>query len=67
MNKKLILSFTLIMLLIGCSTTAQDAPQASPPDVVTEVPAEIDDTTTQDDLQAFSPDLLRRYKRKWTI
>ena len=57
MNKQLILSFPLIMLLlIGCST-AQDAPQASPPDVATETPAEIEDTT-QAGPQALPPDVV---------
>ncbi|MBP6470705.1 MAG: beta-lactamase family protein [Chloroflexi bacterium] len=64
MNKKLILNLTLIMLLllIGCSSTAQADPQASPPDVVTETEAEMDETTTQDIPQAlpqaFSPDVV---------
>ncbi len=35
MMKKLLLSLTLMMLLLtGCSTPAQDAPQAFPTDVV---------------------------------
>lgn len=55
MNKKHILALILIMLLlIGCSSNAQNEPQASPPDVDTETQAEMDDTTTQDDPQAFS-------------
>jgi CubicO group peptidase (beta-lactamase class C family) len=58
MNKKLLLNLTLIMLLlIGCSSTAQDEPQASPTEVVTETQAEIDDTIAQDDPQASLPDV----------
>ncbi|MBK7897850.1 MAG: serine hydrolase domain-containing protein [Candidatus Promineifilaceae bacterium] len=54
MNKKLLLNLFLIMLLlIGCSSTTQDEPQASPPNVDTETEAEIADTTTQDDPQAL--------------
>lgn len=45
MNKKLILSLTLITLLIGCSSAAQDESQAAPTEVVPETQAEIDDTT----------------------
>jgi D-alanyl-D-alanine carboxypeptidase len=65
MSKKLILNLTLIMLLlIGCSSTAQDDPQASPPDVVTETQAEIEDTTTQDEPQAFPPDVVTEIQAK---
>ena len=46
MIKQLILSLTLILLLLsGCVTTAQDAPQAFPPDVVAEIQAKMDDLT----------------------
>ena len=46
MIKKLILSLTLMMMLLtGCITTAQDAPQAFPVDVVAEVQAKMDDLT----------------------
>ena len=49
MNKKLLLSLTLLLLLlIGCSSTTQDEPQASPTVIVTETPVEMDDATTQD-------------------
>lgn len=52
MNKKRLLNLTLIMLLlIGCSSTAQDEPQASPTEVATEAQAEIDDP------QASLPDV----------
>lgn len=38
MIKQLILSLTLMLLLLsGCTTTAQDAPQAFPPDVLNPV------------------------------
>ncbi|MAT95544.1 MAG: hypothetical protein CL608_00130 [Anaerolineaceae bacterium] len=58
MNKKLVLSLTLILLLlIGCSSTAQDEPQAAQPDVDMETSAEIDDTTTQDDPQTTQQDV----------
>lgn len=60
MNKKLILSFTLIMLLllIGCGSTTHDDSQAHPPDVVTETPAESDGTTTQDTPQTSQQDVV---------
>ena len=59
MNKKLILNLTLIMLLlIGCSSTTQDDPQAPTPDVVTEPQAEIEDTTAQEAPQAFPPEVV---------
>ena len=46
MMKKLILSLTLMLLLLsGCVTTAQDAPQAFPPDAVAAIQAEMDDLT----------------------
>ena len=58
MIKQLILSLTLIILMIGCTTPAQNDQQALPPEVVTETQAEMDDTTTQDDPQAFPPDVV---------
>lgn len=60
MIKQLILSLILIILLLtGCTTTtAPDEPQISPPDVVTETPAEIDDTIAQDNPQVFPPDVV---------
>ncbi|MBK9295263.1 MAG: beta-lactamase family protein [Oligoflexia bacterium] len=46
MIKQLILSLTLIVLLLtGCTTSAQDDRQPFPPDVVTEIQAEMDDLT----------------------
>ena len=46
MIKQLILSLTLMMMMLtGCITTAQDAPQAFPADVVAEVQAKMDDLT----------------------
>ena len=45
MIKQLLLSLTLMLLLSGCTTTAQDAPQAFPPDVVAEIQAKMDDLT----------------------
>ncbi len=45
MIKQLILSLTVLLLLTGCSTPAQDVPQALPPDVVTETQAEMDALT----------------------
>lgn len=58
MNKKLILYLTLILLLlIGCSSIAQDEPQAAEPDVGMETSAEIDDTITQDDPQTTQQDV----------
>ncbi len=46
MIKQLILSLTLMMMLLsGCVTTAQDDPQAFPPDVVAEIQAKMDDLT----------------------
>ena len=49
MNKKIILSLTvLLLLLIGCNSSTQDEPQASPPDNATETAVEIDDATTED-------------------
>ncbi|MCB8976185.1 MAG: beta-lactamase family protein [Ardenticatenaceae bacterium] len=55
MNKKLILTLALILLLlIGCSSTTQDKPQATPTEVVTAAPAEMEEeTAVQDDPQAF--------------
>jgi D-alanyl-D-alanine carboxypeptidase len=53
MNKKIILSLTvLFLLLIGCNSSTQDEPQAAPTEVVTETETEINDTTVQDDSQA---------------
>lgn len=45
--RQLILSLVLMMLLLltGCVATAQNAPQAFPPDVVAEVQAQMDDLT----------------------
>ena len=44
MLKQLFLSLSLIMLLLtGCTTAAQDNPQAFPPDVVADMQAEMDD------------------------
>ncbi|MBP6472646.1 MAG: beta-lactamase family protein [Chloroflexi bacterium] len=62
MIKQLILSLSLLVLLLsGCTTAAQDDPQASPPDVVTQAQAEMDDATAQNDThlfpQAFPPDV----------
>ena len=46
MTKKLIMSLTLMLLLLtGFITTAQDDPQAFPPDVVAEIQAKMDDLT----------------------
>ncbi len=45
MIKQLILSLTLVILLPGLIATAQDGPQAFPPDVVAEIQAEMDDLT----------------------
>jgi D-alanyl-D-alanine carboxypeptidase len=45
MIKKLILSLTLMMLLTGCITTNQDAPQAFPADVAEQVQAKMDSLT----------------------
>ena len=46
MIEKLVLCLTLmIMLLSGCTTTAEDAPQAFPPEAVAEIQAEMDDLT----------------------
>ncbi len=64
MMKKLLLSLTLMMLLLtGCSTPAQDAPQAFPTDVVADVQATMDDLTAdeppaQDAPQAFPADVV---------
>ncbi len=58
MIKQLILALTLMILMIGCTTPAQNDPQAAPPEVVVETQPEIDDTTTQDDPQAFPPEVL---------
>ena len=59
MIKQLILSLTLITLLLaGCTTAAQNAPEASPPDVVSEAQVEIDDATTQDNPQVFPPEVV---------
>ena len=59
MNKRIILNLTLILLLlIGCSSTVQDEPQTSPPDVVTEAPAEIEEPIALDDPQAFPPEVI---------
>ena len=58
MNKKLILTLTLILLLlIGCSSPAQDEPQAAPTEVVTEAPVEMEDTTVQDETQTTQQDV----------
>ncbi|MCB8946145.1 MAG: beta-lactamase family protein [Ardenticatenaceae bacterium] len=58
MNKKLILTLTLILLLlIGCSSPAPDEPQAAPTEVVTETQADMDDTAVQDDTQTTQPDV----------
>lgn len=56
MNKKLILSLTLmLLLLIGCSSPTQDEPQAASTEVV-ETQAEMDDMqTTQPDVAAETP------------
>jgi D-alanyl-D-alanine carboxypeptidase len=45
MIRRLVLSLTLLLLLPGCITTAQDDPQAFPPDVVAEIQAKMDDLT----------------------
>ena len=46
MSKKLILSLTMIMMLLaGCTTTAQNNTQAFPSDVVAEIQAKMDDLT----------------------
>ena len=46
MNKKIILSLTLLfLLLIGCNSSAQDEPQASPTNVATETAVEMDNAT----------------------
>lgn len=59
MNKKRYLILTLIMLLlIGCSSPAQNDPPTSLPDVDTETSAEVvADTDTQDEQQAFPPEV----------
>lgn len=58
MNKKFILSLTLLLLLlIGCSSPTQDASQAPPSDVVTETPAE-SDNPTQDTPQTAQQDVV---------
>lgn len=62
MIKQLILTLTLLILLIGCTTPAQNDPQALPPEVVTETQTEIDDTTTQDDPQALPPEVVAETK-----
>ena len=70
MMKNLILSLTLIMLLLtGCSTPAQDAPQALPTDVVVAVQVTTDDltageTTAQDAPQAFPADVVAEVQAK---
>ena len=64
MNKKLILSLTLLLLLIGCSSPTQDDSQAPPSDVVTVTPAEMDSTITEDDSQAFPPDVVAEIQVK---
>jgi D-alanyl-D-alanine carboxypeptidase len=48
MIKQLILSLTLLMLLSGCVTTAQDDPQAFPPDVAAEIQTKMDDLTASE-------------------
>ena len=49
MIKQLILSLTVMMLLLtGCVTTAQDAPQAFSPDVVAEIQTKMDDLTAKE-------------------
>ncbi len=63
MNKNFFLSLTLLLLLlIGCNSTTQEATQAPLTDIVTKTPAELDDTTIQDDAQAlpqaFPPDVI---------
>jgi len=59
MNKKLILTLTLILLLlIGCSSPAPDEPQAAPTEVVTKTQAEMDDTAVQDDPQTTQQDVV---------
>ena len=61
MNKRIILNLTLILLLlIGCNSTAQDEPQAAPTEVVTETQAVMDDTTAQDDPQTTQQDVAAR-------
>ena len=46
MTKQLLLSLILMLLpLTGCTTTAQDDPQAFPTDVVAAIQAEMDDLT----------------------
>jgi CubicO group peptidase (beta-lactamase class C family) len=58
MNKKLILTLTLILLLlIGCSSSTQNEPQAPPTENVTETPVEMDDTTTADAAQTAQQDV----------
>jgi D-alanyl-D-alanine carboxypeptidase len=58
-NKKLILSLTLLLLLlIGCSSPTQDDSQAPPSDVVTETPAESVNITTQDTPQTAQQDVV---------
>ncbi len=66
MIKQLVLSLTLMMtlLLLGCTTTSQDDPQAFLPDVVTEAQAETDYTTTQDAPQAFPPEVVAAIQAK---
>lgn len=58
MNKKLILSLTLLLLLLlGCSSPTQDDSQVTPSDVVTETPGE-SDNTTQDTPQTAQQDVV---------
>jgi D-alanyl-D-alanine carboxypeptidase len=58
MNKKLIMTLTLILLLlIGCSSSTQNEPQAPPTENVTETPVEMDDTTTADAAQTAQQDV----------
>ena len=70
MNKKFISILTLIMMLLtGCVTPAQDAPQAFPTDVVGEVQATMDDLTAgktpaQDAPQVFSADVVAEVQAK---
>lgn len=70
MMKKLLLSLTLMMLLLtGCVTPAQDAPQAVPTDVVAAVEATMDDltageTTVQDAPQALPADVVADVQTK---
>ncbi len=69
MTKKLLLSLTLMMMLTGCVTPAQNAPQAFPTDVVAEDQATMDDLTpgetpVQDAPQAFPTDVVTEVQAK---